>query len=77
LPFLLGSVRADGFGTEVVEHGIEQVVPGGPGPLVGAHPVVDGFERLAVEPVDAVPTLVMASPTNSPTCSSREETVAT
>src|SRR5215217_7723523 len=36
---------------EVLQHDVQPLEPLRPGGLVGAHPVVDGLERVAVEPV--------------------------
>src|SRR5215204_384196 len=43
---------------EVLEHVVEAVEPLRPQPLEAGHPVVDRLERLAVDPVQALPSLV-------------------
>jgi hypothetical protein len=43
---------------EVFQHVVEPLEPLGPSALVGLHPVVDGLERVTVEPVQALPSLV-------------------
>src|SRR5215204_536054 len=43
---------------EVLEHVVEAVEPLRPQPLEAGHPVVDGLERLAVDPVQAPPAVV-------------------
>src|SRR3954469_23870922 len=43
---------------DLVENVFQLREPLGPGPLVAAHPVVDGLERRAVDPVDPPATLV-------------------
>src|SRR3954453_10320708 len=41
-----------------LEHLVEAVEPLGPQPLEAGHPVVDGLERLAVDPVQPPPSVV-------------------
>src|SRR4051794_6692954 len=43
---------------EFVQHDIQLVEPLRPRALVGLHPVVDGLERVAVQPVQPLPALV-------------------
>src|SRR5262245_37212739 len=43
---------------EVVQHCVELIEPLGPRALVTLDPVVDGLERLTVQPVEALPALV-------------------
>src|SRR5918999_4370244 len=45
------------FLLEFVQHDIELVEPLGPRALVALHPVMDGLERLAVEPVQPLPSV--------------------
>src|SRR3712207_7954651 len=46
------------FRSELLENGIELVEPLRPRPLVLLDPVVDGLERLALQPVEPLPALV-------------------
>src|SRR6266436_2711824 len=43
---------------EFLQHDIQPLEPLRPGALVGLHPVVDGLERVAVQPVEPLPSLV-------------------
>src|SRR6266516_4376075 len=42
---------------EFLQHGVQLVEPLRPGALVALHPVVDRLERVAVEPVEPLPSL--------------------
>src|SRR5215217_6431461 len=58
LPLLVTCAISLLLSLEVFEHVAEAVEPLRPHPLEAGHPVVDGLERLPVDPVQALPSLV-------------------
>src|SRR5215217_6969094 len=58
LPLLVTCAISLLLSLEVLEHIVEAVEPLRPHPLEAGHPVVDGLERLPVDPVQALTSLV-------------------
>jgi len=58
VPLVVTATISSLLAPEVLQHDIQLVEPLRPRALVVAHPVVDGLERMAVEPVQPLPSFV-------------------